>query len=418
MQKQEPRVVITGLGLVTPLGTGVEKTWKALLSGQSGISRIDRFDPESYPVQIAAQVTDFRAEDWMEKKKIKQMDLFSQYAVASSKMALADSGYKVSESNAQDLGVLIGAGLGGLHDIEQTHQTLLDKGPRRVSPFFIPKIIANLASGQVSIEVGAKGPNLCVVTACTTGTHALGEAYHIIRRGDATAMLAGGTESTITPLCVAGFAAMRALSTRNDEPKKASRPFDADRNGFVIGEGCGVVMMETLESAQARGAKIYAELTGYGLSADAYHLSAPPEDGSGAISCMSKALDRAGLSPENIDYINAHGTSTELNDKTETMAIKKVFGDHAYKLSISSTKSMTGHLLGAAGGVESVFSVLALTENIIPPTINYETPDPDCDLNYTPNQAQSKELRHVLSNSFGFGGTNGSLIFSKMDAIS
>ncbi|MEZ4705300.1 MAG: beta-ketoacyl-ACP synthase II [Bdellovibrionota bacterium] len=412
---QDTRVVVTGLGLVTPLGIGVEASWKALLEGRSGVGIITRFDASGFASQIAAQVKDFDPETWIEKKKIKQMDLFSQYAVACAVMAIQDAHLVIDDHNATDVGVLIGAGLGGLDEIEHTHQTLLEKGPRRISPFFIPKIIANLAAGQVSIETGAKGPNLCITTACTTGTHSIGEAYHIIKRGDAKAMIAGGTESTISPLGVGGFSAMKALSTRNDDPEKASRPFDRERDGFVIGEGCGLVILEDLAHAKARGAKIYAEVTGYSACADAFHISAPPENGEGAVRSMKLALKSAGLSPNQIDYINAHGTSTPLNDKTETAAIKEVFGSHAYELSISSTKSMTGHLLGAAGGVEAVICVLTIDQGMIAPTINMENPDPDCDLDYTPNQAKKRKVSHALSNSFGFGGTNGTLIFSALE---
>ncbi|MCB0307933.1 MAG: beta-ketoacyl-ACP synthase II [Bdellovibrionales bacterium] len=407
------RVVVTGVGVISPLAIGAKENWKALTEGRCGISEITRFDTTDFTVKIAGEVKGFVPETFMDKKIIKQMDLFIQYAVAAAKMAIEDSGLKIDASNAERVGTLVGAGLGGLHEIETTHKEYLRKGPRRISPFFIPRLIANLAPGQISIIFGAKGPNACTVTACTTGTHSIGDAARIIEHGDADAMIAGGTESTITPLCVGGFAAMKALSRRNDAPSRASRPFDLNRDGFVVGEGAGILILEEVEFAKKRGAKIYAELVGYGMSADAYHITSPAPEGEGAQRCMKAALTDAKLNPNDVDYINAHGTSTEFNDTNETLAVKKVFGDHAYKLLMSSTKSMTGHLLGAAGGVEAVYSVMSIDQNILPPTINYETPDPTCDLNYIPNHAIEKKINTVMSNSFGFGGTNGTLIFKR-----
>jgi 3-oxoacyl-[acyl-carrier-protein] synthase II len=408
------RVGITGLGLVTPLGIGVEKTWQALCAGQSGVGRITRFDVGDYPVQIAAEVKDFDPAAYIEKKEVKKMDTFIHYAVAASLMSMEDSGYKVSPDNADRVGVYVGSGIGGLQAIEEWHKVLLDKGPRRVTPFFIPMTIINLASGQIAIRIGARGPNSCAVTACATGNNCIGDAFRIIQRGDADAMIAGGAEAAITPLSVAGFAASRALSTRNDAPQQASRPFDRERDGFVLGEGAGVLWLEEIEAARRRGAKIYAEIVGYGMTADAYHITSPPEDGSGAVRCMRIALADAGLSPNQVDYVNAHATST-FADKIETLAVKNVFGEHARKLAVSSTKSMTGHLLGAAGGIEAVFSVLAIDRGLIPPTINYEHPDPECDLDYVPNKARKANVKTALSNSFGFGGTNACLIFKKYE---
>ncbi|MFH1263550.1 MAG: beta-ketoacyl-ACP synthase II [Pseudomonadota bacterium] len=412
-KNRQRRVVVTGLGLVTPLGIGVEANWKVLMAGESGAGPITRFDATDYPVRIATEVKGFNPEEWMDKKIVKQMDTFIHYALAAAKMAMQDSGLVIDPSNAERVGSLVGAGLGGLPEIEATHKELLEKGPKRVSPFFIPRLIANLAPGQISIMFGAKGPNSCTVTACATGTHCIGDAMKIIERGDADAMIAGGTEATITPLCVAGFTSMRALSRRNEEPKRASRPFDKDRDGFVVGEGSGIVVLEELEFAKKRGARIYAEVTGYGMSGDAYHVSAPAPEGDGAQRCMKAALRDAGLNPTEVGYVNAHGTSTPFNDALETLAIKRVFGDHARKLKISSTKSMTGHLLGAAGGVEAIYTVLALHRNVLPPTINYETPDPECDLDYVPNQPQEVRVEAAISNSFGFGGTNGTLAFGR-----
>ncbi len=406
------RVVVTGLGVITPLGTGVEKTWKALCAGQSGIGRITRFDPTGFPVQIAGEVKDFDPAAFIEKKEIKKMDAFIHYAVAASQMAVDDAGLKISPDRADRVGVYIGAGIGGLPGIEHYHKVLLEKGADRISPFFIPMVIINLASGQVAIRLGAKGPNSCAVTACATGNHCIGDAFRIIQRGEADAMLAGGTEATITPLAVAGFAAARALSRRNDDPARASRPFDRDRDGFVLGEGAGVLVLEELETARRRGARVYAELAGYAMTSDAFHITAPPDDGEGAVRCMELALKDAGLPREEVGYINAHATST-FADKIETLAIKRVFGEHAYRIPVSSTKSMTGHLLGAAGGVEAVFSVLALHRGVLPPTMNLDHPDPDCDLDYVPNRAREASVAAAMSNSFGFGGVNACLVFKR-----
>jgi 3-oxoacyl-[acyl-carrier-protein] synthase II len=396
------------------LGIGVEANWDGVCEGKSGIRHITRFDvPEDFSVKIAGEVQGFKPEDYIDHKEIKKMDTFIHYAVACSQMAMEDSGFKITDENAERVGVLVGVGLGGLPAIEKYHQIYLDKGVKKITPFFIPMLIPNLASGQVSIDLGAKGPNTCVVTACATGTHAIGDAYQMVRDGVADTMIAGGTESVITPLAIGGFAAAKALSTRNDDPEGASRPFDKDRDGFVMGEGCGVVILEEMESAKKRGARIYAEVAGYALNGDAYHITAPAPEGRGAAKCLQLALESSKLNKEDIDYINAHGTSTGA-DATETAAIKKVFGDHAYKLAVSSTKSMTGHLLGAAGGVEAIYSVLTIHHGIIPPTINYTTPDPACDLDYVPNEARKKKITTALSNSFGFGGTNGVIIFKEM----
>ena len=407
------RVVVTGLGIVCPLGTGVEKTWKALCAGESGITRITKFDPKDYASQIAGEVKDFNPADYIEKKEIKKMDTFIHYAVAASQMAVDDAGLKVAPEEADRVGVYIGAGIGGLPAIEHYHKVLLEKGPDRITPFFIPMVIINLASGQVAMRLGARGPNSCAVTACATGNHCIGDAFRIIQRGEADAMLAGGTESCITPLGVAGFSAAKALSTRNDEPTKASRPFDKDRDGFVLGEGAGVLLLEELERARRRGARIYAELVGYGMNSDAYHITAPPEDGHGAVRCMELAIEDAKMSKDEVGYINAHGTST-MADAIETGAIKQVFGERAKRIPVSSTKSMTGHLLGAAGGVEAVFSVLALHHHLLPPTINLDHPDPACDLDYIPWKARPSSITAALSNSFGFGGVNACLIFKRI----
>ncbi|MDE1045230.1 MAG: beta-ketoacyl-ACP synthase II [Nitrospinaceae bacterium] len=408
------RVVVTGLGIVSPLGLGVDENETALFEGRSGVDYIKTFTPEEeFPVKIAGEVRGFDPADYIDHKEIKKMDRFIHYAVACSKMALEDSGIEINEQNAERVGVIVGVGLCGLPALEKYHDVLNEKGVKKITPFFIPMLIANLASGQVSITMGAKGPNSCVVTACATGTHSIGEAARLIQYGDADAMFAGGTESVITPLCVGGFNAAKALSTRNDDPQGASRPFDKDRDGFVIGEGCGVVMLEELEIAKKRGAKIYGEVIGYGLNGDAYHITATAPNGEGAARCMNLALKNAGINKEDVDYINAHGTSTGA-DATETQAIKTAFGDHAYKLAVSSTKSMTGHLLGAAGGVEAIFTLLAMQKGVIPPTINYTTPDPECDLDYVPNVARERNLNVCVSNSFGFGGTNGVLIFKKL----
>ena len=409
------RVVITGLGMVSPLGIGVEKTWQALIQGKSGVVRITKFDPTGFDTQIAAEVKDFVPENFMEKKEIKRMDIFIQYAMASAMMAMEDAQLPITPQNADRVGVVVGAGLGGLTTIEFFHKILMEKGPGRISPFFIPALIVNEAPGQISIRFGAKGPNSSVVTACATGNHNIGDAWRMIQQGDADAIIAGGVEATITPLAVSGFNAMKALSTRNHEPEKASRPFDKYRDGFVMGEGCGIIILEEMNSALDRGAKIYAEIIGYGLNGDAYHITAPAPDGEGAARCMAMALKSAGISPEEVNYINAHGTSTEYNDLYETMAIKAVFKEHAKKLAVSSTKSMTGHLLGGAGGVEAIFTVLTIHRGVIPPTINYDTPDPECDLDYVPNVARMADVRVALSNSFGFGGTNAVLIFKKFE---
>jgi 3-oxoacyl-[acyl-carrier-protein] synthase II len=408
------RVVVTGLGLVTPLGTGVEKTWKALCAGESGIRRITRFDPTGYDAQIAGEVKDFDPAQFIEKKEIKKMDTFIHYAVGAAQLAVDDAGFKVAPEEATKVGVYIGSGIGGLGSIEHFHNVLKEKGPGRVSPFFIPMTIINLASGQVAIRIGAKGPNSCAVTACATGNHCIGDSYRLIHRGDADVMVAGGAEAAVTPLGVAGFAAAKALSFRNDEPTRASRPFDKDRDGFVLGEGAGVVVIEELEHARRRGARIYAELIGYGMNSDAYHITAPPEEGEGAVRCMELALKDAGVGKNQIGYINAHGTST-MADAVETRAIKKVFGDQAFHIPVSSTKSMTGHLLGAAGGIEAVFSILALFHGVLPPTINLENADPACDLDYVPNKARPVAVNVALSNSFGFGGVNACLIFKRLD---
>jgi 3-oxoacyl-[acyl-carrier-protein] synthase II len=409
------RVVVTGVGLVNPLGIGIDPVWAKVCEGVSGVGPITRFDTTDFETKIAAEVKGFRSEDFLEPKDIKKMDIFIHYALAAASIAMDDAGLTVSENNADRVGVIIGTGLGGLSTIEKYHKILMDRGPQRISPFFIPMLIANEASGQIAIEYGVKGPNLCVVTACATGAHSIGEACRSIQHDDADAIIAGGVEATITPLAVGGFNAMKALSTRNAEPQRASRPFDRDRDGFVMGEGGAVTILEELEHARKRGARIYAELVGYGYNGDAYHLAAPDPDGDGAARCMQMALRDARLSPAEIDYINAHGTSTELNDITETVAIKRVFGDHARKVPVSSTKSVTGHLLGAAGSTEAVFSVLAIRDNIIPPTINYENPDPRCDLDYVPNVARETAITVTLSNAFGFGGTNATLIFKRFE---
>lgn len=400
------------MGIISPLGIGLEDNWAAITEGRSGVGVISKFDADDFPVKIAGEVKGFAPEDHIGHKEVKKMDTFIHYALVSSQFALQDSGYEITESNAERTGVLVGVGLGGLPAIEKYHDIFKEKGVRKITPFFIPMLIANLASGQISIHIGAKGPNTCVVTACATGTHSIGDAAKLIQYGEADAMIAGGTESVITPLCVGGFNAAKALSTRNDDPQSASRPFDKDRDGFVIGEGCGVVVLEELEMAKKRGAKIYGEIIGYGLNSDAYHITATDPEGKGAARCMELALKSGGTNKEDIDYINAHGTSTGA-DATETTAIKSVFGDRAKQLAVSSTKSMTGHLLGAAGGVEAIFSLMALKHGILPPTINYTTPDPECDLDYVPNQAREKNIEVALSNSFGFGGTNGVLIFKK-----
>ncbi|HTN43524.1 MAG TPA: beta-ketoacyl-ACP synthase II [Nitrospiria bacterium] len=407
-------MVVTGLGVVSPLGIGVDPTWRALCDGVSGVGPISRFDAAQMPVRIAAEVKGFDPANYIDKKEIKKMDTFIHYALAAGQMAMDDSGLKVTSENAERIGVYVGSGIGGLNAIEEWHRILMEKGPKRVTPFFIPMTIINLASGQIAIRYGLQGPNSSAVTACATGNNCIGDAFRIIQRGEADVMIAGGTEAAITPLGVAGFAASRALSTRNEDPVHASRPFDLERDGFVLGEGAGLLLLEERESARRRGARIYAEVVGYAMTADAYHITAPPDSGIGAARCMSLALKDAGLQPAQIGYINAHATST-FADKIETRAIKTVFGDHAKRIPVSSTKSMTGHLLGAAGGVEAVFTILALVKGILPPTINYEHPDPDCDLDCIPNTARRASLNAALSNSFGFGGTNACLVFQKHD---
>jgi 3-oxoacyl-[acyl-carrier-protein] synthase II len=412
----ERRVVITGIGLVSSLGIGTGATWDALLAGTSGVGRITRFDATGFAAQIAAEVRGFDPLQFVEKKDVKKMDVFIQYAIAAAQFAMDDSQLRITPANAADVGVFIGSGIGGFATIEREHQALLEQGPRRISPFFIPAMIINLAAGQVSIRFGAKGPNLATCTACSASAHAVGESFEIIRRGDADAMIAGGSEAAITPMSVGGFAALRALSTRNDEPERASRPFDKERDGFVIGEGAGIVVMEELEHARARGARIYAELVGYGISGDAYHITAPSEDGDGGVRVMRMALKKAKIAPEAVDYINAHGTSTPFNDRLETLAIKTCFGDHARRLAVSSTKSMTGHLLGGAGGLEAGITALAIHHQVAPPTINLEQPDPDCDLDYVPYTRREMPIQYALSNSFGFGGTNAALLLKRYEA--
>jgi 3-oxoacyl-[acyl-carrier-protein] synthase II len=407
------RVVVTGIGLVSPLGIGTDVNWRSLTAGHSGIGRITHFDPSAFASQIAGEVKGFDPLRFVEKKDVKKMDVFIQFAIAASQFAMDDSKLQVTQANAPRVGVYISSGIGGFTSIEREHKALMEGGPRRISPFFIPSAIINLAAGQVSIRFGAKGPNSATCTACSASAHAIGDSFEIIRRGDADAMIAGGSEAAITPMGVGGFAAMRALSTRNDQPEKACRPFDKDRDGFIIGEGSGIVVLEERESAIARGARIYAELVGYGMSADAFHITAPTEDGSGAVRVMEMALDKARVAPQQVGYINAHGTSTPHNDRIETLAIRKLFGDHAHKLAISSTKSMTGHLLGAAGGLEAGITALAVHHQTAPPTINYETPDPDCDLDYVPGTCRPVKMEYALSNSFGFGGTNAALLFKK-----
>ncbi|MCZ6671054.1 MAG: beta-ketoacyl-ACP synthase II [Acidobacteria bacterium] len=408
------RVVITGIGLVSPLGVGTEVTWNALLEGKSGIGPITRFDLAGFPSKIAGEVKGFDPLDFMSSKDLRKMDLFIQYACAASSIAMENSGLRIDSSNAERIGVYIGSGIGGLGLIEGQHKKFLASGPRKISPFFIVGLIVNLATGQVSIRHGAKGPNLACATACATGTHAIGDSFRLIANGSADAMIAGGSEAVITPLAVGGFSAMRALSTRNEEPEKASRPFDKDRDGFIMGEGAGVVILEELRSAQERGAKMFAEIVGYGLSGDAFHVSAPSDNGDGPFRVMRNAINDAGIKPSEIQYINAHGTSTPAGDRIETLAIKRVFGESAPGIPISSTKSMTGHLLGAAGGLEAGITALVLQNGIIPPTTNYDTPDPDCDLDYVPNQSRRHPIRYALTNSFGFGGTNASLVLKKI----
>ena len=409
------RVVVTGMGMLSPLGNSVSETWKNLLAGRSGIGPITRFDSAGFPVTFAGEVRGFEPSDWTDRKEVKKMDLFILYALAAAKMAFNDSGLVVTDQNRDRMGVYVGSGIGGLSGIEHYHSALLEGGPRKVSPFFIPMVIINLASGQIGIHLNLAGPNSCAVSACATGTHCIGDAMHIIRRGDADVMLAGGTESAICDLTIAGFASSKALSTRNDDPATASRPFDRDRDGFVLSEGAGVVVLEEYEHARKRGARIYGEILGYGLTGDAYHITSPPEDANGAVRCMEMALNMAGIPKDQVTHINAHATST-FADKLETFAIKKVFGDHSRKLTVSATKSMTGHLLGGAGGIESIFCLMAINEKVVPPTMNIVNQDPDCDLDYVANEARQMPVRYALKNSFGFGGTNAALVFGSVDS--
>ena len=413
---EKKKVVVTGLGLITPLGIGLQESWDGIVGGRSGIVRITQFDTSGFPTQIAGEVKGFNAEDYIELKEIKKMDRFIHFAIAAAGMALDDAGLKITEETAERTGVIVGSGIGGLHAIEHYHSVLLEKGPKRITPFFIPMLIVNLASGQISMKFGAKGPNSAVATACATGSHAIGDAFKIIQRGDADIMIAGGTEAVITPLGIGGFNAMKALSTRNEEPEKASRPFDRDRDGFIMGEGSGILILESIESALNRGAKIYAELVGYGMTADAYHMTSPSPHGEGAARCMTMALRDGNVQPSDVSYINAHGTSTKHGDELETQAIKTVFQEDAYRIPVSSTKSMTGHLLGAAGGVEAILTALSIYNDLIPPTINLDNPDPECDLDYVPHLARKADVRYALTNSFGFGGTNACLLFRKFES--
>ncbi|CRK83475.1 beta-ketoacyl-ACP synthase II [Neobacillus massiliamazoniensis] len=412
---EKRRVVVTGVGAVTPLGNDADTTWKNIIDGKSGIGPLTRVNADEYPAKVAAEVKDFNVELFMERKDARKMDRFTQYAVAASLMAVKDANLTINDENAPRVGVWIGSGIGGMETFEEQYENFQKRGYRRVSPFFVPMLIPDMATGQVSITLGAKGFNSCTVTACATGTNSIGDAFKVIQRGDADVMVTGGAEAPITKMSVAGFCANTALST-NPDPQTASRPFDKNRDGFVIGEGAGIVILEELEHALARGAKIYAEIVGYGATGDAYHITAPAPGGEGGARAMKMAINDGGLSPEDLDYINAHGTSTEYNDKFETLAVKEVFGDHAYKLAMSSTKSMTGHLLGAAGGVEAIFTVLAIRDSIIPPTINYETPDSECDLDYVPNVARPKEIKVAMSNSLGFGGHNATIVFKKYES--
>ncbi|MDY0396075.1 beta-ketoacyl-ACP synthase II [Virgibacillus halophilus] len=409
---EQRRVVVTGLGAVTPVGNDVQSMWKNIVAGKSGVGLVTKVNRDDFPAKVAAEVNDFDPLKYMEKKDARKMDPFTQYAVAAAKMAVEDANLEINESNADRIGVWIGSGIGGMRTYEEQHTKFMEKGYRRVSPFFVPMMIPDMAAGQVSIQLGAKGINSCTTTACASGANAIGDAYRAIQRGDVDYMIAGGTEAPITNMSFAGFSSMKALSF-NEDPNTASRPFDKDRDGFVMGEGAGLLILETLESAQQRDARIYAEIVGYGSTGDAYHITAPAENGEGASRAMKQALENANMEPSEVDYINAHGTSTDLNDKFETEAIKNVFGDHAYKLAVSSTKSMTGHLLGACGGVESVISIKTIVDSIMPPTINYETPDPLCDLDYIPNEARKQDVNVVMSNSLGFGGHNVSLLFKK-----
>jgi len=409
------RVVVTGVGLVTPLGTGVDKSWKNICSGKSGIDLITRFDTSDYAVKIAAEVKDFEPDDFFDKKAAKHLDLFVQYGLAAAQMAMQDSGFEVTDENSERVGVITGCGMGGLPTITKYDQVCVEKGPKKITPFFIPMVIPNMPSGHISMAIKATGPNLCLTTACAAGTHAVGEAYRHIKHGTSDVIVCGGTEAVICGLGVAGFSAMKALSTRNDDPQAASRPFDRDRDGFIMSEGAGMLVLEEYESAVRRGAKIYAEVCGYGLSSDAYHVAAPPEDGAGAVRALKMVLKDSGMNCSDFDYINAHGTSTPLNDKCETIAIKTVFGDDAKRLAISSTKSMVGHMLGAAGGIEAVFTALSIHDQIAPPTINLHNPSPECDLDYVPLVAREMKIRAALSNSFGFGGTNGVIAMKRFE---
>jgi len=413
---EKRRVVITGVGLISPLGIGTKPNWEALLAGRNGIGPITRFDATEYASRIAGEVRGFEPTDFIDKREIRRMDIFIQYAIAASYFAMEDAGLKIAPEEAPRAGVIIGSGIGGLNVLEATQTALLQGGPRKISPFFIPSLIINLAAGHVSIKYGAKGPNSAPCTACSTGSHAIGDSYRIIQYGDADIMITGGTESVVSPLGIGGFCSMKALSTRNDHPETASSPFDAERDGFVMSEGAGILILEELGHAVRRNAQIYAEIVGYGMTADAYHITAPSEDGDGAVRVMQAALRDAGVSPAEVDYINAHGTSTPYNDKTETMAIKKAFGEYARKVAISSTKSMTGHMLGAAGGFEAGVSAMAIRDSWIPPTTNLQHPDPECDLDYVPNTARQASIRYALSNSFGFGGTNACLLFKRYEA--
>jgi 3-oxoacyl-[acyl-carrier-protein] synthase II len=407
------RVVITGFGLTTPLGVGCDNVWRRILNGESGVGPITRFDASLHDTRIAGEVKDFKPEEYVSAREVRRMDLFILYALAATRFAMEGAGLDMTKEDPERVGVIVGTGLGGLPTLEKYHSILLEKGPGRISPFFIPMLIANEAPGNIAIQYGIKGPNLSIVTACATGAHSIGDAFRVIQYGDADVMVAGGTEANLTPLTVGGFNALKALSTRNDEPEKASRPFDKERDGFVIGEGAGIVILEELERAQARGATIYAEVAGYGYNGDAYHITAPCPDGDGSMRCIRMALKDAGISPDEVDYINAHGTSTDLNDSSETLAIKAVFGERAYKIPVSSTKSMIGHLLGAAGAVEAIFSALSIRDQVCPPTINYEHPDPECDLDYVPNTSREHAIDVAVSNSFGFGGTNAVLVFKR-----
>lgn len=411
---EKRRVVVTGIGAVTPLGLTAKESWENALKGVSGIGELTRVDKELFSAKVAAEINGFQPENFIDRKEVRRMDRFTQFALAASFMAVEDAGLKITDENRERVGVWIGSGIGGMETYEQQFETFMEKGSRRVSPFFVPMMIPDMAAGQVSIALGAKGVNSCTVTACATGTNSIGDAFKVIQRGDADVMITGGTEAPLTKMAFAGFGAAKALST-NPDPKTASRPFDKNRDGFVMGEGAGIIVIEELQHALKRGATIYAELAGYGATGDAFHITQPAPGGEGGARAMKMAIEDAGLTPEDIDYINAHGTSTEYNDKFETLAIKSVFGDHAYNLTVSSTKSMTGHLLGAAGGVEAIFTVLAVKENIIPPTINYETPDPDCDLDYSPNAAKQKTVHAAMSNSLGFGGHNATLVFKKYE---